>query len=264
VELLWFDPASVARMRRVPAWRELLVSLGGQPKSQTFEIADAGQEPWEAEDRREIFEIVARARSAEAAGVPEALDAAIDEDGKFIPPLLLLSGELELPFDELAALKAALSTAAPLVKPAPADEDLRASVGAAKELLQTPGLSAAPAVCEGLTDRIREAFAKEKTALPEGYLDAQMERVLLSERQYQKRKVLGAVYLRALLWMKGESEAFVAYLPEDLSGKLPMYRRFGARVAVEVHPKKDQYERGEEALRAVALGVVTKKTRRAR
>jgi hypothetical protein len=256
IQLVWFDTESVARMRRVPGWRELLANVSRQPKSRSFEIADAGQEPWEAEDRREVFEIIARGKRSDAAGVVEAMHDAIDEDGKFVPPMVLLAGDLELPFDELSALKAALSTAAPLVTPA--DEGLKASVGIAKEFLQTPGLSAAPAVCEGLTNRIREAFSKEKKALPADYLDAQMERVLLSERQYQKRKVLGGVYLRVLVWLPGEKDALIGYLPQDVAEKLPAYRRFRARVAVEVHPRKDQYEGRDEALRVVALGAVTK------
>ncbi|MCK6590181.1 MAG: DUF2169 domain-containing protein, partial [Polyangiaceae bacterium] len=144
IQLVWFDSESVARMRRVPAWRELVANIGRQPRSQKFEIADAGQEPWEAEDRREVFEILVRGTRSDAAGVVEAMHDAIDEDGKFVAPLVLLAGDLELPFDELSALKAALSTAAPLVTPA--DEGLKASVGIAKEFLQTPGLSAAPAV----------------------------------------------------------------------------------------------------------------------
>lgn len=256
IQLVWFDPESVARIRRVPAWKELVANIGRQPRSQKFEIADAGQEPWEAEDRREVFEIIARGTRSDAAGVVEAMHDAIDEDGKYVPPLVLLGGDLELPFDELSALKAALSTAAPLVTPA--DEGLKASVGIAKEFLQTPGLSAAPAVCEGLTNRIREAFSKEKKALPADYIDTQMERVLLSERQYQKRKVFGGVYLRVLVWLPGEKDALIGYLPQDVAEKLPAYRRFGARVVVEVHPKKDQYEVREEALRVVALGVVTR------
>lgn len=256
IQLVWFDPDSVARMRRVPGWRELLSNVGRQPRSQKFEIADAGQEPWEAEDRREVFEILARGTRSDAAGVVEAMHDAIDEDGKFVPPMVLLGGDLELPFDELSALKAALSTAAPLVTPA--DEGLKASVGIAKEFLQTPGLSAAPAVCEGLTNRIREAFSKEKKALPADYLDAQMERVLLSDRQYQKRKVFGGPYLRVLVWLPGEKDAVVGYLPQDVAEMLPAYRRFGARAVVAVHPRNDQYEGCKQALNVAALAVVTK------
>ena len=91
-----------------------------------------------------------------------------------------------------------------------------------------------------------------------------MERALLSERKYQKRKVFGGGYFSARLWMPGETEALVAYLSEELAEKLPMYRRFRARAAVEVFPRKDQYESREEALKVIALGVVTKVSRPAR
>ena len=196
LQLLWFDTDSVARMRRVPAWKSVFEELERQPRSRELEIVDGAREPWEIEDRQEVFQILAKAPRADATGVDEALDGAIGEDGRFVPPMVLLSGEMEMPFDELSALKAAMSTAAPVVTPA--DEGLRAAVGAAKEFVQTPGLSAAPAVSEGLTQRIREAFAREKKGLPEDYLDGQMERVLLAGRHYQKREVFGGQFLRCL------------------------------------------------------------------
>lgn len=254
VDLIWFDPASVARIRRVPAWRELLVELGRQPKSQRYEIADAGQEPWEAEDRRDVLEILAKGACTDLEGIKEAMEQGIGEDGKYIAPMVMVKGELEIPFEEMAALRAGMSTAVPLIKPA--DEDLKASVGVAKDFLGTPGLLASPAVCEGLLGRIREAFLKEKKGMPEGYFDGQIERALLPERKYQKRKVFGGTYLRCWLWMPGEKDALVVYLAEEAGERLPMYKRFGVKVVAEVHPRKDQWEARGEALRGVGVSKI--------
>ena len=75
----------------------------------------------------------------------------------------------------------------------------------AKEFLKTPGLSSAPAVSEGLTTRIKEAFGQGRRNVPAGYVDTQTERVLLEQRHYQKRAVLGEKHLRALLPMSGST-----------------------------------------------------------
>src|SRR6202012_5104465 len=96
-------------------------------------------------------------------------------------------------FDELAALRATLTTVAPLVGP---DEALKTAVQAAKDFLATPGLMSAPAVAEGLTKRMEDAFAQGKRVVPPGYLEAQRERALLDQRQYQRRAVFGGEHLR--------------------------------------------------------------------
>ena len=136
-----------------------------------------------------IFDFVTQAPVSDAKGVDEAFTAAVDRGGPFVPPMVLVVGELELPFDELEALKAAMSAALPVITAA--DEELESAVATANDFVQTPGLWAAPAVSEGLTTRIREAFVKEKTALPSDYVDTHVERVLLSGRHHQKREVFG-------------------------------------------------------------------------
>lgn len=252
LQLLWYDPESIARMRRVPAWKKVFEELERSPRSREIEIVDGAREPWEIEDRQEVFQVLAKAPRTDGKGVEEALEGAIGEDGKFVPPMVLLAGEIEMPFDELEALKAAMSTAAPLVTAA--DEGLKAAVGVAKDFVQMPGLSAAPAVCEGLTTRIRDAFSREKKGLPADYLEQQMERVLLGGRHYQRREVFGGRFLRCLIWLPGEKGAIVGYLPEEVGKKVPMWRRWRGRVVAEVHPQQDQFEGRGRALRVAAVG----------
>ncbi|MCK6591838.1 MAG: hypothetical protein L6Q76_30165 [Polyangiaceae bacterium] len=251
LHLLWFDPESVARIRHAPQWRRVLNEIERTPLSKDLDEAGAGEEPWEVEDRREVRAVLARGSAADAAEVKEAHRKAVQKDGSFVPPMVLLSGDIELPFDELEALKAAVTTASPVATPA--DEGLKASLEIAKDFLRIPGLLAAPSVSEGLTARIQEAFSREKKGLPAGYMDAQMERALLAGRHYQKREVLGGTYLRFLLWLPGEQHALLGYLPVDLAKKLPMFRRFRGRVIAEVYPAQDQYEMQGQALRVVAM-----------
>jgi hypothetical protein len=198
-------------------------------------------------------------------GLDVALAACLREDGKFAPSVELAVGELELPFDELASLRATLTTVAPLVG---SDEVLRNAVLAAKEFLGTPGLMSAPAVADGLTKRIEDAFAQGKRVVPAGYLEAQRERALLEQRQYQRRPVFGTRHLRGLLRFgntdatskastpgKGaiSSGGVPAYLPDSLADALPMYPRFRVRMVVELRMATDRYETHPAALRVLAL-----------
>ena len=52
----------------------------------------------------------------------------------------------------------------------------------------------------------------------------------------------------------GASDPIPAYLPEEVSKKLPLYQRFAVRMIVEVHRTADQNEVHPAALRALALG----------
>lgn len=255
LQLAWFDPESVPRIRLVPPWKKVLEELARRPVDKALDEPVAGKEPWEVEDRREIFEILARGERIDGAGVQDAMHGAIRDDGKYVPPLALIAGELETPFDEIEALKATVTAASPLVTPA--DEGLRISIEAADKFLGRPHLASAPAAAEGLATQIREAFMRDKKSLPPDTLDAQVERAMLAGRHYQKRDVLGKTHLRALLRLPEEPQPLVVYLPDALAKRLPMARRFRARIIAEINPSQDPYEKRDEALRALALGTVT-------
>ncbi|HSN99391.1 MAG TPA: DUF2169 domain-containing protein [Candidatus Nanopelagicales bacterium] len=259
VHLVWFDAGSVPRLRRYAPWRALLKELQNQPPDKDLDDPALGDEPGAVEDRREVFEIVARASATDAEGLREALEGAERDDGKFVPPVRLFAGELVLPFGELETLKATIGVVTPMMG---ADENLRASVAHAQELLKVPELGSAPVVAEGLTTRIREAWAQGKRAVPQSYLDTQVERALLEQRAYQRRKVLGGKHLRGLLTPSGSEERVPVYLPEALAEGLPQYGRFKVRVVGEIHVQVDQYESHPAALRGVALGRVTASMRR--
>jgi len=250
IQLVWFDPAAVARVRRQPAWKRLLNALEDELPDADLDEAGSSEQPVETEDRREIFEILARGEPIDAAGIQEALGASVRDGGKFASPIKLLSGELGFPFDELETLKATVATVTPLIGN---DEQLKAAVNNAQDLLKLPDLRTAPAVVESLTTRIREVFVQGKRAVPASYLDAQVERALLEQRHYQRRAVFGGPHLRALLAPSGSSQPVPSYMPDALAQKLPLYQRFKARLIVEIYPQLDQYETSPIGLRVIAL-----------
>ena len=82
------------------------------------------------------------------------MSRAARDDGRFLPPIVVVSGELSTPFDEVEVLKATITVVTPI---AGNDENLRAALEVARELLKLPGLGSSPQVVESLTTRIRDA-----------------------------------------------------------------------------------------------------------
>lgn len=247
-ELLWFEDELPPRLLRKAEWKKLLERL--ERKRPDFEADEAPGEG-DAEDRRDVFELLVHGSPGGESGVGEALDRGHREDGRFAPQLVLVSGELQFDFDELESLKASVSTVTPL---AGKSDDLKASVDIASQFLATPGLLSPPQVASGLADKIREAFAKwSDRPVPANYLDEMTSRVLLEKKAYQKREVFGAPHLRALLFAPSSTTGIPTYLPEVLAKKLPLYRRMRARSIVEVHHQADQYEEHATALRGCAV-----------
>lgn len=266
LELVWFDPESVPRMRRKPAWRPILDASEEAPLDPDLDDPALAKDPMVVEDRREVFEILAQGEPMTASALDEAFARCQRNDGKFVPTLGLFAGELEVPFDELSALRAAISAVTPFVG---TDEALRATVDTAKELLALPDLMAAPAVAEGLTRRIEQAFAQGKRSVPSDYLETQRERVLLEQRKYQRRAVFGEKHLRGLLRLDtaeapppmlaaGKSApsggvVIPAYLPEGTAALMPLQSRFRARFVAEIRLAADPAEAHPAALRVLAL-----------
>jgi hypothetical protein len=109
-------------------------------------------------------------------------------------------------------------------------------------------------MAEGLTARIKEAFAQSNRAWSAGYLEASVERALLGHRLFQKRTILGKPRLRCLFMTAAGGSPIPLYLPESLASHLPMFQRFRAAIAAEVQGQQDQYESHPAALLALALG----------
>jgi hypothetical protein len=253
LRLAWFDPESVPRIRRRPAFRAILDELDRRPPDPEFDNASLEESPAEIEDRREIVEILLRGVAVDAEGVRAAINDGIRDDGRFIPQVVLVATEIELMLDEIETLRAMLPTAASLA--GSSDTTLKAAVDGAAAFLSAPGIPS-PVVAEVLAERIRAAVAPIRKATKTDPLEAPTERLLLERRLYQRRAVLGDVYLRALTRFPGGAHAIPTYFPEAAAKKLPLYRRLKARLIAETHLPVDPAEPYPAALRALALAEV--------
>ena len=114
-----------------------------------------------------------------------------------------------------------------------------------------------------MTARLKEAFGAQSRALPANYVETNVERILLEQRCFQKRTLLGSARLRAAFVPRGRRGAgrqgpgIPTYLPEHLEKALPMFQRFRAAILAEAHSQQDQFETHPTALGVLALGRVS-------
>lgn len=85
MDLLWFDPAALPRLRA--AWKATLEAP--RPRAPTGED----------EDRRAAAAVMARGKVLETDELADAVAEAVEDDGAFTPPLVLLGGEIVLALD---------------------------------------------------------------------------------------------------------------------------------------------------------------------
>jgi hypothetical protein len=246
VDLLWFDPDSVARIGS--RFRDIVDDLDMEPLDPAHDLPV--DDPAAARDRHHVFGVLTRAPLTEARGVPAAVRAATDAHGRFTAPLVVVEGELLFSLDELRVLKTTAACAKPLAKDNKRLQDVLASID---EVADTPLLVGAAGATEGLLREVLAAASQSKRALPVKVLEEHVERLLLGQRAYQLRTVLGGPQIRAVLTPGRESSALVSYVPEAVAPKLPLSLRFRARVIAEVHPSPDPQEAAPLALRVVAL-----------
>jgi hypothetical protein len=251
LELLWFDPQLVARLRAHPDF----ASLTRQPPKQSVQPgkpppAPPTPEAQEKAARSDVHRVLSRGPLLSTGNARS--DDADDPD----PPLLLLEGALAFPFDEQGELEAALQLARPLSL---VDKKLKDLLEAITEA-QRAGADT-PEAARGMSERIREAWEKANRKLPEDHLGAQIEQRVLEKRQYQKRELLDDEWIRALFTPRGSEGAVPSYLPAKLSKRLPLFPRFPARLLVELYPQQDQREKHQAALKVVAVARLSPRPR---
>lgn len=256
VELLWFNPESMDKIRARDEWRELVVDIHPPPPETDpldFDAEPPPEESQEVRDRREIVAIMTRARSTNAAELPRVMLDAVDDTGSFEPPVVVVTGKLSFPFDELETLRATVTAATPI---AAGDKKLQEVIDTVNEALETPWLQSSSEVAEGMTEKIREAFKGANRMVSADHLDDHVERILLEKRHYQKRMVFGEEWIRALMAGSSLRDQIPSYVPSALEKELPMFGSFQARILCEAHVQQEQYESHEVALKVVALGRV--------
>jgi hypothetical protein len=254
LQLVWFDPESLPRIQRKEEFKPILRAVEDRAPDTDLDDPTISKNPSEVEDRRDVFEVLSQGDALDETALNRALERAVRDDGKFVPPLALVDGEIRFLFDELETLRATLTIAAVF---SPGDEPLKTAIADARDFLRTPDMRSSPSVTEGYTTRIQEALKRAKRSISPTYLDEQTERVLVEARCYQKRTVFGAPHLRAQIQIGTAARAWPLYVPESAAGRLPMFARFTARVLAEVGFQEIQYEAHPSALRVLALARVS-------
>src|SRR5262249_30775777 len=144
VELLWHDPGTILRARRHASFREILDTA---PGCSIDEVDLPPQERATMVDRRAVAALLAQGEPTGADDLWDTIAAAVDADGVFEAPLVLLAGDLEFPFDEVAQLRATVAAVQPALAVNPKLAEVVGEVGG---LLGTPWLAGASSVVETL------------------------------------------------------------------------------------------------------------------
>ncbi|MFN7135711.1 MAG: hypothetical protein ACK4N5_26800, partial [Myxococcales bacterium] len=258
LEVVWVSPALAGRLRTNAAWARLLAPQG-KPARATTMVSMAKPDSAEAQEHAieaDASGILARGTPSDA-DLEDALFDGVADGGAIAPELVLLAGEIELPFDEVASLSALVEAATPLAR---ADARLAEVLEHAAAMAKTP-LQQAPEIASLLCAGVREAWAEANRVLPPEHLEAQTARALLARRAYQRRDVLGEAWVRALFTPTGAAQAVPAYVPEAAARRLPLFARFPARVLADVIPQQDPHEESAVALKVGAIARVILRSR---
>lgn len=232
IELLWFDPAALPRIRRNPSWKKIIADLKPRPSDDDFDGGLPADQMKAAKDKRDILGVLARGEALDLDGIKKAIDMAEADDGSFVPPYVLTSGILELPFDEVETLKAMRVVVSPFLR---SDKKLQETVDHIDEVMKTQGIERAKNVALGMITLLERAFDTGNRGLATGYLRAEAEPLLLEGRRYAKRDG----QIRGLLTIPGAEKAVVACLPEEMGESLPSMKRFEARVIALAREERD-------------------------
>jgi hypothetical protein len=248
IKLIGFDPAGLHPMRRHPYWKAALGEL--ESPSRDGASGGAAAEQRSAKECQELFKALASAEPLGAGVVRALVSAAALADGRFEPPVVVVAGELDFPFDDVDALKALVTAMSPFMS---GDKKLKELFDTAAELLRSPWADGAAAIASELSARLKEAFALGSRTLSLDGLDTHTERMLIERRSYQKRMLFGRRWIRSVL--RGSGKVPV-YVPESLCNDLPMFRLVKVRMIAEGQWREDPYETSEVALKAIVLARV--------
>jgi len=257
IDLLWFAKNAAKRTREQPGWRTLLKDDEGPGEWTSGEQLEKA--PKAIDDKRQVGRALARVPPLESREITQSMHEAVDEDGIFERPVIMVRGTVRMTFEPSDVAEVMASVAKPF---AGADKRLKDAVEAIEEVLKSERKPPA-LVTDGLVNRLRQAFAVASPSLPADYLDDAAERTLLEERRFAKRNVLGGPHIRTLFTSSahnaegGNKPQLPTYLPESLANDLPLFLEFNVRMLAEPHIRQDPTESGSVVLSVLAVARVT-------
>jgi hypothetical protein len=230
LQLLWVDETVRPEIRRQPEWRSIVDAIAGDADL-GLDAALARAQPDAADTARSVFELLTRASVTSIASLGTVLRESVRPDGKLSPPLAVVGGRLELVRDPVAKLELAAQLAEPF-RGASAELD-KAMAGIEPYVKEPRGVvGGADTLCRQLFTAVQAHVP----SLPAEHLEARVDRLLVEERRYILRDVLGAPHVL------GQLDGVPVYLPEAAALELPLSAALSARMLVEIHPRLDDGE----------------------
>lgn len=243
LRLAWLDPSVGKKLRRRRDWREIVDALETQSTDVELDAAMRDEHPL-GDDARAAFEVLAAAEPRAAGELTTLLREAVRPDGKLLPPLVMVGGNLAMPFDPTARLAMTCAVLAPLAATQP---PLSARLESARALVAA---SVAEAGVAGLLRELLETARNQLPNLPQGHYENAIESELQKQRAYQAREVLGDRFIRGLL---SGHQPIPCYLPHGAARELPLAVQITVRMIAEILPRQDEAEPAPICLRVLGL-----------
>lgn len=246
VDLLTFEPKIAPRLRSMKRLTSLWAAI---PKTKSPLSPDEPQRLPPDPDREIVLRVLSCAEGQVPADIRRALGESLDDLSDLDPPLVLCAGELVPKFDDLDALRVSVAVASSV---AGTDKRMLSTIAVAQEALSAT-LPPAPETLRNLAKQIETASGTLN--VPPRFLANHVERILVENRNYKRRMILGALRVRADLVFAG-GDVFPLYLLDDAAKSLPLLPSFPVTAVCEVRPREDMAEAQTEALLCMALGRV--------
>ncbi|MFO0553382.1 MAG: DUF2169 domain-containing protein [Polyangiaceae bacterium] len=248
IDLLWFSGPSAKRVRVY--FRALLAEQAEKEEDVDPALDVSLDDPEADRARREILAVLTQTTSEEPSAAPRLLEQAVDEQGRFAPPLAVFEATLQFVYPDVARLRVMVEVLEPLLAQ---DKRLKELCEAGQQVLGRARPNAGGAATRAI-DSIREHVTQNAKLIRRESLESMVADQLLEDRAWDSRPVFGEKHLRMAL---GKEEGRVpAYVVESVSDKLPLFDSFRARVLAEVHARQDRSETCKAALRLVAVARV--------
>lgn len=246
IDVLTFEPKIAPRLRSMKRLASLWQSF---PKAKSQLSPDEPQRPQPDPDREIVLRVLSYTEGQTPADIRRTFAESLEDQADLDPPLVFCSGELHPKFDEMETLKVSISVANSV---AGTDKRMLGAIAVAQEAAAAT-LPPAPETLRNLAKQMETASGSLN--LPPRFLVNHVERILVENRHYKRRMILGAQRVRADLVFAG-GEIIPMYLLDDAAKSLPLLPSFPVMTVCEIRPREDLMEQQAEALLCVALGRV--------